>query len=95
MQQTCLLKTRENMIEKLMTLLVGILLALAGWTLTRTFDLSTNQSVLLNQVNQLERHVEKLQDQMDDMQDSDEEIMEQHEKLFKKLEQGNTGYSYN
>ena len=83
------------MIEKLMTLLVGILLALAGWTLTRTFDLSTNQSVLLNQVNQIERHVEKLQDQMDDMQDSDEEIMEQHEKLFKKLEQGNTGYSYN
>ena len=83
------------MIEKLMTLLVGILLALAGWTLTRTFDLSTNQSVLLNQVNQLERHVEKLQDQMYDMQDSDEEIMEQHEKLFKKLEQGNTGYNYN
>ena len=78
-----------------MTLLVGILLALAGWTLTRTFDLSTNQAVLLNQVNQLERHVEKLQDQMDDMQDSDKEIMEQHENLFKKLEQGNTGYSYN
>ena len=78
-----------------MTLLVGILLALAGWTLTRTFDLSTNQSVLLNQVNQLERHVEKLQDQMDDMQDSDKEIMDQHEKLFKKLESGNTGYSYN
>jgi type II secretory pathway pseudopilin PulG len=86
---------RENMIEKLMTLLVGILLALAGWTLTRTFDLSTNQSVLLNQVNQLERHVEKLQDQMDDMQDSDEEIMDQHKKLFEKLEQGNTGYNYN
>ena len=83
------------MIEKLMTLLVGILLALAGWTLTRTFDLSTNQSVLLNQVNQLERHVEKLQDQMDDMQDSDKEIIEQHEQLFKKLHQGNTGYSYN
>jgi hypothetical protein len=83
------------MIEKLMTLLVGILLALAGWTLTRTFDLSTNQSVLLNQVNQLERHVEKLQDQMDDMQDSDKEIMDQHKKLFEKLDQGNTGYSYN
>ena len=78
-----------------MTLLVGILLALAGWTLTRTFDLSTNQSVLLNQVNQLERHVEKLQDQMDDMQDSDEESMDQHKKLFEKLESGNTGYSYN
>ena len=83
------------MIEKLMTLLVGILLALAGWTLTRTFDLSTNQSVLMKQVDKLERQVEKLEDQMDNMQDSDKEIMEQHEDLFKKLEQSNTGYSYN
>ena len=32
---------------------------------------------------------------MDRMMDSDEEIMEQHELLFKKLEQGNTGYNYN
>ena len=78
-----------------MTLLVGILLALAGWTLTRTFDLSTNQSVLMKQVDKLERQVEKLEDQMDNMQDSDKEIMEQHEDLFKKLEQSNTGYSYN
>ena len=29
------------------------------------------------------------------MADSDEEIMKQHEKLFQKLDQGNTGYSYN
>ena len=83
------------MIEKLMTLLVGILLALAGWTLTRTFDLSTNQAVQLDKVSKLERKVEKLEDQLDDMQDSDKEIIEQHELLFKKLEQGNTGYSYN
>ena len=83
------------MIEKLMTVLVGILLALAGWTLTRTFDLSTNQSVLIKQVDKLERQVEKLEDQMDDMQDSDKEIMDQHEKLFEKLEQGSTEYSYN
>ena len=95
MQQTCLLKMRENMIEKLMTLLVGILLALAGWTLTRTFDLSTNQAVQLDKVSKLGRQVEKLEDQLDDMQDSDKEIIEQHEKLFKKLEEGNTGYSYN
>ena len=95
MPQIYLSKTRENMIEKLMTLLVGILLALAGWTLTRTFDLSTNQAVQLDKVSKLERHVEKLQDKLEDMQDSDEEIMEQHEKLFKKLEQGNTGYNYN
>ena len=78
-----------------MTVLVGILLALAGWTLTRTFDLSTNQSVLIKQVDKLERQVEKLEDQMDDMQDSDKEIMDQHEKLFEKLEQGSTEYSYN
>ena len=86
------------MIEKLMTMLVGLLLALAGWSLSRTFELSTIQAVQQDKVHKLERYVEKIQDQMDDMQDSDKEIMDQHEKLFKKLEQGNTpntGYSYN
>ena len=83
------------MIEKLMTLLVGILLALAGWSLTRTFELSTKQAVLLNQVDQLEFSMQMLEEKMNKMMDSDEEIMEQHEKLFKKLEQDNTGYSYN
>ena len=78
-----------------MTFLVGILLALAGWSLTRTFELSTQQAVVLDKVDKLERTVEKLEDKMDRMMDSDEEIMEQHELLFKKLEQGNTGYSYN
>ena len=98
MQQICLLKTRENMIEKLMTLLVGILLALAGWTLTRTFDLSTNQAVQLDKVSKLERQVEKLEDKMAVMLDKDEEIMQQHKDLFKILEKGDTpttGYSYN
>ena len=78
-----------------MTMLVGILLALAGWSLSRTFELSTIQAVHEDKVHKLERYVEKLQDQMDDMQDSDKEIMDQHEQLFKKLEQGNTGYNYN
>ena len=78
-----------------MTLLVGILLALAGWTLTRTFDLSTNQAVQLDKVSKLERQVEKLEDQMDRMMIMDKEIMDQHEKLFKKLDNSNTGYSYN
>ena len=32
---------------------------------------------------------------MSEMFDMDEEIMKQHELLFKKLEQGNTGYNYN
>ena len=83
------------MIEKLMTMLVGILLALAGWSLSRTFELSTIQAVHEDKVQRIQAQVLKLEDQMDKMMDSDEEIMEQHEKLFKKLEQGNTGYSYN
>ncbi len=84
------------MIEKLMTLLVGILLALAGWTLTRTFDLSTNQAVQLDKVHRIQAQVLKLEDQMDKMMDSDEEIMDQHKKLFEALEnQPSTGYSYN
>ena len=83
------------MLEKLMTMLVGILLALAGWSLSRTFELSTIQAVHKDKVQKLAMRVEKLQDKMDKMMDSDEEIMEQHELLFKKLEQGSTGYSYN
>ena len=83
------------MIEKLMTMLVGILLALAGWSLTRTFELSTQQAVLLNQVDQLEFSMQMLEEKMNKMIDSDEEIMDQHKKLFEKLESGNTGYNYN
>ena len=80
-----------------MTMLVGILLALAGWSLSRTFELSTIQAVHEDKVQKLERQVIKLEDKMDKMMDSDEEIMEQHEQLFKKLQEGNTsgGYSYN
>ena len=85
------------MIEKLMTLLVGILLALAGWTLSRTFDLSTTQAVQLDKVDKLERHVEKLQDKIELMTNKDKEIMEQHKKLFEVLDsnQPTTGYNYN
>ena len=83
------------MIEKLMTMLVGILLALAGWSLSRTFELSTIQAVHEDKVQKLERQVIKLEDKMDKMMDSDEEIMDQHKKLYEKLESGNTGYSYN
>ena len=74
---------------------MGLLIALGGWSLSRTFELSTTQAVLENQIDQLEFRVQLLDEKMDKMMDSDEEIMEQHEELFKKLEQGNTGYSYN
>ena len=78
-----------------MTLLVGILLTLAGWSLQRTFSLSTTQAVLEKQVEQLEFDLTNAEEKIDKMMDSDEEIMDQHKKLFEKLDSGNTGYSYN
>ena len=79
-----------------MTMLVGILLALAGWSLSRTFELSTIQAVHEDKVHRIQQQVLKLEDQVDRMMDSDEEIMDQHKKLFEKLEQGNSSSgSYN
>jgi len=63
------------MMERLITLLVGLLMALGGWTLARTFELSTVQAVHDDKVDKLERQVEKLKDQMDEMMSIDEEIM--------------------
>ena len=83
------------MMEKILTLLVGLLIALGGWSLSRTFELSTTQAVLENQVDQLEFDIQMLEEKMNKMIDSDEEIMDQHKKLFEKLESGNTGYNYN
>ena len=85
------------MMEKILTLLVGLLIALGGWSLSRTFELSTGQAVLEDKVERLEMQLRLIDEKLDEMADSDEEIMEQHEKLFEKLEQGNTsgGYSYN
>jgi hypothetical protein len=86
----------KGMIEKLMTLLVGILLALAGWSLSRTFELSTIQAVHEDKVHTLQRQVLKLEDQVDGMMDKDKEIIEQHKKLFEALadNQPSTGYNY-
>ena len=85
------------MADKLMTLLVGLLIALGGWSLSRTFELSTIQAVHEDKVQKLERIVDKLIVKMDDLKDKEKEIMEQHKKLFEVLEsnQPTTGYSYN
>jgi len=83
------------MMERLITLLVGLLMALGGWTLARTFELSTIQAVHDDKVDKLERQVEKLEDQMDEMMSMDEEIMEQHEDLFQQLSEDNSGRTYN
>ena len=83
------------MMEKILTLLVGLLIALGGWSLSRTFELSTVQVVLEDKVERLEMQVRLMDGKIHEMFDMDEEIMEQHKQLFKKLEQSNTGYSYN
>ena len=83
------------MMENILTLLVGLLIALGGWSLSRTFELSTGQAVLEDKVERLEMQLTLIDQKMDEMFDMDEEIMKQHEQLFRKLEQGNTGYSYN
>ena len=77
-------------------LLLGLLIALGGWTMTQTFSLSTTQAVIDDKVDKLERITDKMREQMDDMLNVDEEIMEQHEDLFKQItnSQG-SGTSYN
>ena len=85
------------MLDKIITILIGVMLAVSGWVLTQTFSLSTNQAVQVNKVQKLERQVEKLQDKMAIMLDKDEDIMEQHKQLFKILEKSDkptTGYNY-
>ncbi len=86
------------MTDKIITLLVGLLIALGGWSLSRTFELSTIQAVHEDKVQVLREQVLKLEEQIDKMMDSDEDIMEQHKQLFKILEKGDTpsgSYNYN
>ena len=84
--------------DQIVMLLLGLLIALGGWTMTQTFSLSTTQAVIDDKVDKLERQVEKMQDQMDDMLNVDEEIMEQHEDLFQQIlnssSGGGTSYNY-
>ena len=83
--------------DQIVMLLLGLLIALGGWTMTQTFSLSTTQAVIDDKVDKLERQVEKMQDQMDEMLNVDEEIMEQHEDLFKQITSntGDSSPSYN
>ena len=84
------------MVDKIMTLLVGLLIALGGWSLSRTFELSTIQAVQEDKVDRLERHVDKLQVHLENMMQKDKEIIDQHKKLFNMLENNDsTSGSYN
>ena len=82
--------------DQIVMLLLGLLIALGGWTMTQTFSLSTTQAVLDDKVDKLERMTERMREQMDEMLNVDEEIMEQHDDLFKHiLNSQDSGTSYN
>jgi len=85
--------------DQIVMLLLGLLIALGGWTMTQTFSLSTIQAVLDDKVGKLERQVEKLTDEIDGMKDLDEDIVEQHDRFIRLLESNNSStqpstYSY-
>jgi len=81
--------------DQIVMLLLGLLIALGGWTMTQTFSLSTTQAVIDDKVSKLERSTDKLREQMDEMLKVDEEIMEQHENLFDALRNNQPSSSYN
>ena len=54
------------MMEKILTLLVGLLIALGGWSLSRTFELSTGQAVLEDKVERLEMQVSAMSSDIGD-----------------------------
>lgn len=83
--------------DQIVMLLLGLLIALGGWTMTQTFSLSTTQAVHTDKLDKLERATDKLREQMDEMLKVDEEIMEQHESLFDALRnssQPSSSYNY-
>ena len=84
--------------DQIVMLLLGLLIALGGWTMTQTFSLSTTQAVLDDKVGKLERQVEKLIEEIDEMKNLDEDIVEQHDRFIRLLEGNNSTqpstYSY-
>ena len=76
--------------DQIVMLLLGLLMALGGWTMTQTFSLSTTQAVIDDKVDKLENQVMKLTDQIDDMKDLDEDIVEQHDRFIRLLEGNNS-----
>ena len=71
-------------------LLLGLLIALGGWTMTQTFSLSTTQAVLDDKVDKLENQVMKLIEEIDEMKNLDEDIVEQHDRFIRLLESNNS-----
>ena len=84
--------------DQIVMLLLGLLIALGGWTMTQTFSLSTTQAVLDDKVDKLENQVMKLTEEINKMKDLDEDIVEQHDRFIRLLEGNNSSqpstYSY-
>ena len=53
-----LISYKKKMNEKLITALLAILLALGGWTLSRTFSLSTDMVLIKEKVSSLEEKID-------------------------------------
>ena len=53
-----LISYKEKMNEKLITALLAILLALGGWTLSRTFSLSTDMVLIKEKVSSMEEKID-------------------------------------
>ena len=79
--------------DQIVMLLLGLLMALGGWTMTQTFSLSTTQAVLDDKVSKLEREVDKLREQVTEMLNVDEDIMEQHDRFIRLLQDNNSNSS--
>ena len=76
--------------DQIVMLLLGLLIALGGWTMTQTFSLSTTQAVLDDKVDKLENQVTKLIEEIDEMKNLDEDIVEQHDRFIRLLESNNS-----
>ena len=81
--------------DQIVMLLLGLLIALGGWTMTQTFSLSTTQAVIDDKVNKLEREVDKLREQVTEMLNVDEDIMEQHDRFIRLLQDNNNNNNSN
>ena len=81
--------------DQIVMLLLGLLIALGGWTMTQTFSLSTTQAVLDDKVDKLENQVMKLTEEIDKMKDLDEDIVEQHDRFIRLLQDNNNNSNSN
>jgi len=70
----------SDTLNKVITAFIGILIGLGGWTLGRTFELSTAQAIHQEKLAKLESNIEKVLAK-------DKEMQDQHTKLFEMLQE--------